>query len=122
MTEALIFLLMGVAIAMASALLLQVLARKCRLAPPGSAWQSESVATVLSLCVVALIVVSAALTIKATVMLLPDALSGIAVGLVAVVAVMFATIRIAGKLPSLADEGPETFSSQGGSVSVKRAA
>lgn len=109
MTEALLLLVIGIAISAVSALLLHIAARKCRTAPPGSRWRSEAVATTLSLGLVALIVIAAAWTIKATIMMMPEAISGIALGMLVVLCSIFATLRVVGKLPGLADEAPETI-------------
>jgi len=122
MTEALLFLAIGIAIAIASALLLHVTARKCRTAPNASVWRTESLATLLSLGLVALIVISAALTIKATITIMPEAIGGIAVGMLAVLGSMFVTLRLAGRLPALADEAPPTVDGARAGSSANRTA
>ncbi|MGE0769357.1 MAG: hypothetical protein AB7L90_23190 [Hyphomicrobiaceae bacterium] len=122
MTEALSFLVLGMAICAASALLLHIAARKCRTAAVGSAWGTEAVATGLSLGLVALIVVGTAWTMTATIMMMPEALSGIGVGMIVVLATIFATLRLVGRLPGLADDGPDTISSAESNGPLKRVA
>lgn len=122
MTEALLSLLIGILISIASAVLLHIAARKCRTAPPSSAWRSESVATTLSLGLVALIVIGASWTIKGTILMMPEALSGIAVGMLLVAAAIFITLRTIGRMPSLADEAPRAPELSATAPAVKRAA
>ena len=105
MTVAWTALLTGIIVSILSSIALWYAARKCRVARPPSPWSSEGVATALSLALVGLVVIGGAWTIKGTLMLVPDAILGVGIGFLVVIAVMGVTMRILGRLPE-AEEMP----------------
>lgn len=102
MGDGLLALVIGMAICAVSALLLLVAAKRCRTASPGSIWSSQGIATALSLGLVGLIVIGSAWTIKGTIQLASDPLTGVASGFVAVALVLAVTLRTVGAIIGMA--------------------
>lgn len=121
MSGALLLLVLGIAVCAVSALLLHLAARKCRTAPPAAVWSGEGVATALSLGLVSVIVVGAALVIKGTVSLMPDPMAGIGLGLLIVACSIFGAVNIISRATRLADSKSSPLEERGRS-SIKRAA
>ncbi|MEZ5815573.1 MAG: hypothetical protein R3D44_00640 [Hyphomicrobiaceae bacterium] len=122
MTEAIFLLLIGIAISIGNAVLLWATARKCQAAKPPSKWATEGVATAVSLAIVGLIVVGAAWTIKGTVLLMPDAISGATVGIVVFSAVILITMRLLDRKSRRAVDATSTRVAENAPPAVKRAA